>query len=197
MSSKRTSRKRRKQQRAGAARAAAQPERGAVGLGQPEPGAVATRPEPARGYARSRAKDEAARAALKPLRPGERPAAVTVGAIAASVLAVANLVALVLGYSSGEDTFSPGSKATGTIAGSLVLVIVAYGMWKARYWGVLGMQTLLALTLIFASLGLITARTLWAAVLLVIIIVAAGTLFWFLIKAMARIQMPERPQRTG
>jgi hypothetical protein len=33
----------------------------------------------------------------------------------------------------------------------------------------------------------------WAALLLVIIIAAAGTLFWFLIKAMARIQMPERP----
>jgi hypothetical protein len=27
----------------------------------------------------------------------------------------------------------------------------------------------------------------------VLIIAAAGTLFWFLVKAMARIQMPERP----
>ena len=47
-------------------------------------------------------------------------------------------------------------------------------MWKARYWGVLGMQTLLALTLIFASLGLITATTFWAAGLLVIIIATSG-----------------------
>jgi hypothetical protein len=29
--------------------------------------------------------------------------------------------------------------------------------------------------------------------LLVVIICAAGALFWFLVKAMARIQMPERP----
>ena len=29
--------------------------------------------------------------------------------------------------------------------------------------------------------------------LLLVILVAAGALFWFLIKAMARIQMPERP----
>jgi hypothetical protein len=153
----------------------------------------AVEPAPERGYARSRARDEAARAALKPLRPGERPPAVTVGAITAAVLALANLVALAFGYNSGEDSLSPGSDATGTIVAAAILLIVAYGMWKARYWGVLGMQTLLALTLIFASLGLVTAKSLWAAGLLVLIIAAAGTLFWFLVKAMARIQMPERP----
>jgi hypothetical protein len=153
----------------------------------------AVEPASERGYARSRARDEAARAALKPLRPGERPPAVTVGAITAAVLALANLVALAFGYNSGEDSLSPGSDATGTIVAAAILLIVAYGMWKARYWGVLGMQTLLALTLIFASLGLVTAKSLWAAGLLVLIIAAAGTLFWFLVKAMARIQMPERP----
>jgi cation transport ATPase len=152
-----------------------------------------------RGYARSRQRNEAARAALEPLRPGERPRAVTIGAIAAAVLALANLVALGLGYNAGEDTLSPGSDATGSILAAVVLMVVAYGMWKGHYWGVLGMQTLLALTLVFASLGLVTASSLWAAGLLVIIIAAAGTLFWFLVKAMARIQMPERPgsQRSG
>jgi hypothetical protein len=152
-----------------------------------------------RGYTRSEARDNAARAALEPLRPGERPTAVTIGAVAAALLAVANLVALALGYNSAEDTLSPGSDATGSILAAVILLVVAYGMWKARYWGVLGMQTLLALTIIFASLGLITARTLWAAGVLVVIIAAAGMLFWFLVKAMARIQMPERPgtQRSG
>jgi hypothetical protein len=33
-------------------------------------------------------------------------------------------------------------------------------------------------------------------VLLVAILAAAGTLFWFMVKAMARIQMPERPTRA-
>jgi hypothetical protein len=35
--------------------------------------------------------------------------------------------------------------------------------------------------------------------LVLLILVLSGTLFWFLIKAMARLQMPERPgsQRTG
>ena len=149
--------------------------------------------ETLKGYARSRAKDDAARAALKPLRPGERPGAVTVGAIVAALFAVANIVALAFGYNASEDTLSPGSEATGSIVAALILALVAYGMWRARYWGVLGMQTLLALTLVFSSLALIGVNSLWALVLLLLIIGSAGTLFWFLVKAMARIQMPERP----
>jgi cation transport ATPase len=177
MSSKRTSRKRRKQQRGAAPQ-------------QPAP-----TPEDAiaKGYARSRAKDEEARASLKPLRPGERPTAVTVGAIVAAALAVANVVALAFGYNASEDTLSPGSEFTGSVLTTLVVAIVAYGMWRARYWGVLGMQTLLALTLIVSSLALLFANSVWSALLLALIIAGSGTLFWFLIKAMARIQMPERP----
>jgi hypothetical protein len=152
-----------------------------------------------RGYERSRARDEAARAALKPLRPGERPTAVTVGAVAASLLALANLVAAILGFDAGQDTASPGTKLAGTLAATALLVVVAYGMWGARYWAVLGMQALLALTIIASALALLTAVNLWAAVLVTLLLLASGTLFWFLVKAMARIQMPERPgsQRTG
>jgi hypothetical protein len=147
-----------------------------------------------RAYARSRARDEAARAALEPLAPGQRPVAVTVGSIAAAVLALANVVALVAGWDTGPGSGDDRGRA---IAGSLlvtgVLGVVAFGMWRARYWAVLSMQTLLALTIIFSSLALVAATSVWAAVLLVAILCAAGTLFWFLVKAMARIQMPERP----
>jgi hypothetical protein len=147
-----------------------------------------------RGYARGRARDEAARAALEPLGPGERPTAVTVGAIAAVALALANVVALIASWDAGPGS---GDRDGQAVAGSLlvtgVLCVVAYGMWKARYWAVLGMQTLLAITIIFASLGLITATSAWAALLLVAIVCGAGALFWFMVKAMARIQMPERP----
>ena len=34
---------------------------------------------------------------------------------------------------------------------------MAYGMWRARYWAVLGFQALLVLILIAASLGLLQA----------------------------------------
>jgi cation transport ATPase len=182
MSGKRTSRKRRKQRRA----ASAPPSR------PPAADVPTSAPAPS-GYARLRAKDDEARAGLQPLRQGERPTAVTVGAIAATVLAVANLVALAFGYNAGEDTLSPGSDVTGSVLTTLVVGIVAYGMWRAKYWGVLGMQTLLALTLVISSLALLFANSVWAALLLVLILAGAGTLFWFLIKAMARIQMPERP----
>jgi cation transport ATPase len=205
MSGKRTSRKRRKQRRAASAPPPRSPAadvrepgpRGAASEAASEPSPAASEAAPlSRGYARSRARDDAARAKLRPLRPGERPTAVTVGAIVATVLALANLIALAFGYNAGEDTLSPGSEVTGSILTTLVVGIVAYGMWRAKYWGVLGMQTLLALTLIVSSLALLFANSLWAALLLVLILAGSGTLFWFLIMAMARIQMPDRPSAS-
>jgi hypothetical protein len=161
--------------------------------GRPKPAPAAASPPASGAYARSRAKDDAARAALKPLRPGARPGAVTVGALVAAALALANLIALAFGYNAGEDTLSPGSDVTGSIVTAAVLALVAYGMWRARYWAVLGMQTLLAITIIFSALSLIGAVNWWAFLLLSLTLILAGTLFWFLVKAMARIQMPQRP----
>src|SRR5918998_3088266 len=88
------------------------------------------RPAP-RGYEPSRARDAEARAALKPLRPGERPTAVTVGAIAAALLALANLIAFAFGYDPGEDSVAPGSDVTGGVIVTVLLALVAYGMWRA------------------------------------------------------------------
>jgi hypothetical protein len=150
-----------------------------------------SRPLPSR-YERSRQKDEEARRALKPLAPGERPTAVTVGAIAAALIALANLVAVVLGWDGGTDA-DAGQALAGSLLVTAVVCIVAVGMWRAKYWAVLGMQTLLAITLVICSLALVTATSIVAALILVAILAAAGTLFWFLVKAMARIQMPERP----
>ena|SRR5829696_1120147 len=159
------------------------------------------RPAPAaggaeRGYARGRAKNEAARAALKPLAPGERPTAVTVGAIAALLLAAANLIAVIAGWNGAIDDDDRARALAGSLLVTGLLCVVAWGMWKARYWAVLGMQTLLGLTLVAAALGLVTAGSVGAVVLLVAILALAGTLFWFMVKAMARIQMPERPTRA-
>ena len=173
----RSSRKRRKQRQ----RAAPAPDGAGNGAAE-QPGGMA------RGYARGRAKDDAARAALEPLRPGERPTAVTVGAVLAAVAAIANLIALVAGYDPGEPR-----KTYTTVAGLILLVVVAFGMWRARYWAVLGMQTLLALTIILSSLALLTAVNALAGLVAFVLVAGCGTLFWFLVKAMARIQMPPRP----
>jgi hypothetical protein len=159
---------------------------------RPAPAAAAApRPLP-RGYERGRQKDEEARRALKPLAPGERPTAVTVGAIAAALLAVANLVAVVLGWDGGTDA-DAGQALAGSLLVTAVVCVVAVGMWQAKYWAVLGMQTLLAITIVICSLGLIGATSIVAALILLAMLAGAGALFWFLVKAMARIQMPERP----
>jgi hypothetical protein len=152
--------------------------------------------EPPRGYARGRGKSEAARAALKPLAPGERPAAVTVGAIVAALLAAANLIAVIAGWDGAAGEDDRARALAGSILVTGLLCVVAWGMWQAKYWAVLGMQTLLALTLIAATLGLTTAGNAGAAVVLTLTIIGAGALFWFMVKAMARIQMPERPTRA-
>ena len=160
---------------------------------RPAPAAAAPAPRPLpRGYERGRQKDEEARRKLRPLAPGERPTAVTVGAIAAGLLALANLIAAILGWDGGTDA-NAGQALAGSLLVTAVVCIVAVGMWRAKYWAVLGMQTLLAITIVICSLGLITATTIGAALILFVMLAAAGTLFWFLVKAMARIQMPERP----
>jgi len=139
---------------------------------------------------RSELRNERARAALEPLAPGERPPWVTAAAIVALVLAIGNIVAFAAGVKINGTR-----PAVGPVFGQAVLMgFVAWGMWNARYWAVLGMQTLLALTMIAAALALLTAANAWALLLVVLILVSSGTLFWFLIKAMARIQMPERPR---
>jgi hypothetical protein len=142
----------------------------------------------AAAYARGREKDEAARAALKPLRPGERPAAVTVGAVVALLIAMANLVAVLLNLGSGDSR-----KLVGTALPVPLFLLIAWGMWRAKYWAVLGMQTLLALTIIGTALAGVQAQNLRAAAVVIGVLALAGPLFWFLIKAMARIQMPTPP----
>ena len=109
-------------------------------------------------------------------------------AIVATGLAAANLAALVFGYDPDEP-----DKTAATLMGAIVLGLVAWGMWRGRYWAVLGMQAILAIGIILSAVALTTAANLAAVALVLAIIAPAGTLFWFLVKAMARIQMPERP----
>jgi hypothetical protein len=141
-----------------------------------------------RGYARSRERDEAARAELVPLAPGERPLAVTIAAVVAVVLAVANVGLYLAGWEvTGEDP-----KPGGVLLFAGILLAAAAGMWMRRYWAVLGFEALLGITAIFAGLSLLFPSNWQAAVLALGVLLAAGTLFWFLIRAMARLQMPER-----
>jgi lysylphosphatidylglycerol synthetase-like protein (DUF2156 family) len=145
----------------------------------------------ARGYARARERDEAARAALVPLRPGERPTAVTAAAILAGVIAAGNLILIAVGWEvDGERPIVSGLVFAG------VLAVAAIGMWRVRYWAVLGFQVLLGVSLIFALLALLRASNFAGVVAAVTVVAAAGPLFWLLIRAMARIQMPREAEES-
>jgi threonine/homoserine/homoserine lactone efflux protein len=70
---------------------------------------------------------------------------------------------------------------------------MAVGMWRVRYWAVLGFQTLLLLVLLASALGLVRVETVPQAVATVSLLLGSGALFYFMIRAMARIQMPRSP----
>ncbi len=70
--------------------------------------------------------------------------------------------------------------------------MAAYGLWRARYWAVLGFDVLLVFLMIAAGIGLIGAKSVIGAVVFLALLAGAGALFFFMVKAMARIQMPER-----
>ena len=69
-------------------------------------------------------------------------------------------------------------------------------MWKARYWAVLGFQALLAITALVGFLSLLVASNVLAVLLSLVVLAGSGVLFYKLIRAMARIQMPERAPRA-
>jgi hypothetical protein len=142
----------------------------------------------AKAPSRSETKNAEARAKLVPLREGERPGAVTAAAVVTAVLLVMNLAAAVFGY----DAPGGGSNGRGLVVYALLLGVMTWGLWHARYWAVLGMQALLALTMLIAGLQLPLASDVVSALLAGLILISAGALFWFLVRAMARIQMPER-----
>jgi len=149
------------------------------------------RPQPAARGSRSEAKDAAARAALKPLREGERPGAVTVAALLATGLAVANIVAFLAGAKIGGKR----PATAGVLSYSALMGIAAAGMWRGRYWAVLGMQAVLVIAMLFFSLLALKASNLTTVLICMAVLAPCGALFWFLVKALARIQMPERRPR--
>jgi hypothetical protein len=148
---------------------------------------AASAPEARRPRRSSEERNAEVRAQLQPLAAGERPGAVTVAAVVAILLAALVLV----GYLAGARVGGRGTLA-GALGIAAVLLVAAYGMWRVRYWAVLGFEALLAFQILIAALSLLVASNVWAAMLCLAVIGLGGWLFWKLIRAMARIQMPQR-----
>ena len=145
---------------------------------------------PPNRYARGRARDEAIRRDLEPLAPGERPRAVTIAAIVAFVFAIANVVATLTvdDLSSGQN-----DPTLFAIVWTSILVVAGAGMLARQYWAVLGFQCVLGLQIVVFSLAVLRVQKWWLAVAMAIAIGLMGWLFWKLIRPMARLQMPDRP----
>jgi hypothetical protein len=77
-----------------------------------------------------------------------------------------------------------------------VLLALAIGMYRRRYWAVLSFEALLAFQIIVTSLALVVAETLLAAGLCALSIGLAGWLFWKLVHVMSRMQAGEHATRA-
>ena len=145
-----------------------------------------------RGYAKAEQRNREAREALEPLAEGERPTVVTVGAIVAALIALSILA----GYFAGVEVNGEKPKLPQVLAPAMIMGIMAWGMWLARYWAVLGFQLILVFLIFSAFFGLVVGATSIGQIVGTLALLAvAGTFFYFLVKAMARIQMPTRLPR--
>ena len=132
--------------------------------------------------------DDEARAALEPLAADERPAALIVAVAVCALLALG----VIAGALTIHDLKSRGGSLPGGIVLAGVLLLLASGMYRRRYWAVLSFEALLAFQIIVTSLALVVASTVPAAALCVVSVGLAGWLFWKLVRVMGRIAAGER-----
>lgn len=143
----------------------------------------------ARGYAKAEQRNQEAREALQPLAEGERPTVVTIGAIVAALISLS----IVVGYAAGVEVNGEQPRLPQVVAPAVIMGIMAWGMWHARYWAVLGFQLMLVIILFSAFFGLLVGvSSVGQGIGTVVLLAVAGTFFFFMVKAMARIQMPTR-----
>jgi hypothetical protein len=128
-----------------------------------------------------------ARAALQPLREGERPAALLV----AVAVCVALAVAVVAGAVSVKDLSRHGGSLPGAAVLAFTLALLAGGMYRRRYWAVLCFEALLTFQILVTSLALVVSSTIVAAGACLLSIGLGAWLFWKLVGVMGRIQVSE------
>jgi hypothetical protein len=142
-----------------------------------------------RGYARAEERNQEVRENLPPLAEGERPLVVTIGAVIAALVAISILA----GYLAGVEVEGDKPRLAQVLAPALIMGVMAWGMWRARYWAVLGFQLILVFLIFSAVFGLaVQVSTVAQFAATFGLLVVAGGLFYFMVKAMARIQMPTR-----
>lgn len=139
------------------------------------------------------ARDAQLRAALTPLGEHERPVTLSVAVAVAALLAVGVLA----GALTIHDLRSRGGSLPGGVFIALVLAGLAVGMYRRRYWAVLGFEALLAFQITLSSLALVAATSLLTVAVCLLSIGLGGWLFWKLVRVMGRLQAGGRTRLDG
>jgi hypothetical protein len=148
---------------------------------------------PERGERAGGTRDEQARGALAPLGANERPAPLLVAVVVCALLAVG----VIVGVLTVHDLSRHGGSVPGGVFLAAIFALLAQGIYRRRYWAVLGFEAVLAFQLVITSLAVVVASSLLAAALCVVSIGLGGWLFWKLIRVMGRIQAGERERGAG
>ena len=134
-------------------------------------------------------RNAAARDALEPLKPGERPLVLWIAILLTAGAGLANAV-----------LYAAGAKIEGrhphpsVLLFSVVMLFCAIGMWRLWYQAVLAFMVLLAIMVVLFSLFLLEASNLLGFVIPPVFIIGGGFMFWKLVRVLGRLQMPARPQ---
>ena len=194
---KRAERRKRKGRSAAPPEAGAGPEAGDDADDASSPTDLAAAAE-SEGVSRSELKNRAAREQLEPLEEGERPLVVTIGAVLSLAIAISIVVAWLAGVEVqvGNTDIEERPSAFQVFPPAILFAVMGVGMLGSRYWAVLGFQAIMAIIMIGAFITLIAATSVFQAISTFLVLTIAGTLFWFTVKALARIQMPSPGERT-
>lgn len=167
------------------------------------PAATRTAPRPAapapkaggndamkRGYAKAELKNIAAREALEPIGPENRPRIVLV-ACAWLFLACISLVVSIV-TADGSDA---GGQRFGNALMLAVVLVAIWGTYRLRPWAILGAQTLFALAFVFTILAAVFSDKILLSLALAASALITGAIFYRMIKVMARVQKMELRRR--
>jgi hypothetical protein len=157
-------------------------------LGRDSAGPETVRPASSRPQtSRSELRNQAVRAELAPLAPGERPAPLLVAVAVAALLGTGNAIA----YAAGAK-ISGRHPGVGVLSFSAVMAVLAAGMWTRRYLAVLAFEALLAIAVMLFTLFLVEASNLEGVAVAVAVIGGGGWLFWKLVRVMGRLAAPRQ-----
>ena len=151
----------------------------------------------ARGLSRSELRNEQAREDLEPLAEGERPGVVTIGALVSLAIAASIIIGYLAGFKVDVENSTVDERPNPfqVFPPALLFAVMGWGMCRSRYWAVLGFEAIMAIIMVGSFITLIAATSVFKAISAAAVLIGAGLLFWFIVKALARIQMPELNDR--